>query len=493
MQTHSSTRPNCPHGTIFVAVMSLILSIGCQDEAPIAHGGTDATNRIDSSSAGGAAVLDANLDALTAGADTRSDAGPGWLADVGAANVDQGPTLSTDATTTVPEDRIDPTALTYLGGFRVPVINNTDIGQTLSYGGNYMAYHPGGDGGKGSLFISGHPYGGLVAEISVPTPVLNTDVGALPIASMLQPLRDPTGGMADQISSTYGVAPSLGGMLSTDGRLMWALYQYYDVSGDQDFPSLGSSATDLAHASPKGPWRLGSWYSHNYSGYLAEIPPSYRSSLSGFHILAGKTNAPGEGNRNFSSEGPAAFGFDPQQTGTLPDATFTFASVEYLYYTLADPLRYTVEGTTHAWKGANSVGGMAFSASSDASRAALVFVATVGLQPGDCYGEGWADCQDACDNSKGFHAYPYRAVAFYYDPRDLVRVGSGTTRPEDVKPYATVDLTPWFFTRANQCDNRGGVSYDPTSRRLFIAELDADNETGPYQGGAVIHVFSIAP
>ena len=81
--------------------------------------------------------------------------------------------------------RLTATSLSYVGGFRVPA--ETLNGLSFSYGGQAVAFDP----ETNSLFISSL---GSVAEVSIPTPVDSSDVNALPFATFLQPLNDPTEG-----------------------------------------------------------------------------------------------------------------------------------------------------------------------------------------------------------------------------------------------------------------------------------------------------------
>jgi hypothetical protein len=89
-------------------------------------------------------------------------------------------------------DLIQPADLTYLGAFRLP--GGDDPPLTFAYGGNAMTFNPDGDSGNGSLFIMGHdrqPWGGLpdggqVAEISIPAPVISTNLDDLNTANFVQ-------------------------------------------------------------------------------------------------------------------------------------------------------------------------------------------------------------------------------------------------------------------------------------------------------------------
>lgn len=95
--------------------------------------------------------------------------------------------------------RLQPADLEYLGAFKV------SIGQfgksTFAYGGNALAWRldgdPNGDadGYPGSLFLVGHEIDQLVAEISIPEPIMHLgNTSGLNDVEMLQPFADVTGG-----------------------------------------------------------------------------------------------------------------------------------------------------------------------------------------------------------------------------------------------------------------------------------------------------------
>src|SRR5688572_23982515 len=77
--------------------------------------------------------------------------------------------------------------LSYLGGFRLPgvVLNGADF----SYGGKPIAFNP----GNNSLFVGSMD--NKVAEVTIPTPVISSNVSALPTADFVQQaFLDPTEG-----------------------------------------------------------------------------------------------------------------------------------------------------------------------------------------------------------------------------------------------------------------------------------------------------------
>jgi hypothetical protein len=136
----------------------------------------------------------------------------------------------------------------------------------------------------------------------------------------------------------------------------------------------------------------------------------------------------------------------------------------------------------------------------------LLVVGLTGLGPA-CYGEGTSNqalagqpvgdgatyCYDPTDSAKGTHAYPYRWNVWAYDANDLRAVVNGTNTPWTPTPYANFGLmfpigTPGM---SNGLPNIGGVAFDPTTNRLFVAQLGVDPGTYGYAARPLIHVFTI--
>src|SRR5262249_4643945 len=115
--------------------------------------------------------------------------------------------------------------LKYLGAFRVPHFNKVP---NLNYGGGALGYNPG-SASPGSLFINCNT-SPLIAEISIPTPVISSNIHALNTATLLQPCGDPTAGGTVGIGSG---STAIGGMLVYNGKLITTQYLYYDASASQ--------------------------------------------------------------------------------------------------------------------------------------------------------------------------------------------------------------------------------------------------------------------
>lgn len=373
-----------------------------------------------------------------------------------------------------------PDDLEYLGAFRLP---DTDpkLASRFPYGGQSLAFNPDGNQGAGSLFVAGHDHHQMVAEVSLAEPRKDRDVAKLATANLLQPFADVTGGLR---GSFTGKAMRLGGMLVHDKRLVWTTYKWYNVDGEI-LPSHGISSLDLAQPNAQGVWKIGAYHSQKTAGYMCEVPERWRKQFR-FPMLTGQSLPQG---RATSSEGPAAFGFDFADKSKSAPKGKALPAKQFLGYDLKHTAVYPVEGKTHPWKGANRVGGMVFAESADASRAAVIYFVRLGMHPTDWYGEPekFPGPGKICSGGKGFHAPPYTAMAWFYDPNDLLKVARGAAAPWSIKPFAMKELRGDFF---NDCVQLSAVSYDPKSRIVYLIEQHADQKN-QFETWPVVHAYSI--
>src|SRR5947209_4166070 len=72
------------------------------------------------------------------------------------------------------------TSLLYQGAFRLPAPQGDR--KTFDYGGTALAYDP----ARNALFVVGHDWYQLTAEVSIPRPVRSSGVSRLPRAKYLQ-------------------------------------------------------------------------------------------------------------------------------------------------------------------------------------------------------------------------------------------------------------------------------------------------------------------
>ena len=350
--------------------------------------------------------------------------------------------------------------LRYEGSFRVPA-GGDDERSTLAWGGAGLGYNP----ANNSLFITGHDWHQLTAEISVPNPGRSSSAAGLPQASFLQSLQDVTDGRLPDIAQpreeTYD---RIGGYLVDGKDLIVSGYDYYDADGSQIRSHL---LTDTSMGATTGMVSLADDVPARWlGGAMAIIPEAWRGAFGGDPFLGGLAGISIVSN---SSVGPSA-------------ATFSRASLSggdpaklVLGYPLSAPLAGP-EAKSSIWNLTSEARGVVFPEGTDS----VLYFGTHGL--GDyCYGTG-AACGDPERSSKGTHAYPYRYQVWAYDADDLASVYRGEATPESLRPYDVWQLDLPFDARETSV---GGAAYDPETGRIFISQSRADGDQ------PLIHIFTV--
>jgi len=374
--------------------------------------------------------------------------------------------------TTLP--RLGPSDLSYVGAFLLPQAKGDR--RTFAYGGTALAYDPGANG----LFVAGHDWYQRSAEVSIPRAVASSDLADLKRASYLQNFADATNGLIDQAGGNAKV----GGQLVDGGRLYGTVYVYYDAAGTQVASHWSRPSTSLSSGAAAGLFRVGKVGAGFVSGYLAAVPPEWRSLLGG-PVLTGNCCIPIISRTSF---GPAAFAFDPAALG----ATATTPAAPLVEYPQTHPNLGAWDANwdpAHGvlFNGTTSIRGVVF----PAGTRSVLFFGTQGTGK-FCYGEGTDDptldgqptpdgsiwCYDPDDSYKGTHGYPYAAEVWAYDANDLLAVRNHVRKPWGVRPYAVWQLSLPFDSPVI-----GGAAYDPASRSLYVSQQYAN---GPEP---VIHVF----
>ena len=397
---------------------------------------------------------------------------------------------------------LQPNDFTYLGAFRVP---QGDLGgpqyHGLNYGGAAIAYFP----AHNSLFILGHDWDQLVAEISIPVPVKTSDIDSMNTATVLQNLSDITEGNLDYIGTNgqplMGNANKIGGLLVYGSRLIGSVFAYYDAAHQAVLSPFTSGLALAASGDFAGMYQVGSSPSVPQAGfvagYMGSIPSAYQSSLGGT-TLTGQADLSIIGR---SSWGPSAFSFDPGRLGS--DKPVTAAPLVYYpidHQTLGKwgatpppdnaPNQYVALG--------DDIAGIVF----PPGTRSILFTGRHGSGE-SCYGIGtddpalaWTDvpdapgvvyCYDPLNGSKGGHAYPYSNYVWAYDVNDFTAVKKGLKNPWDIAPYAV-----WSFplpTQELSCGSSGAAAYDETNRLLYLVQYGADSFG--YSVLPLIHVFLV--
>ncbi len=368
--------------------------------------------------------------------------------------------------------------LKYAGAFRMPA--GVANGDSFASASGPIAFNP----ARNSLFAGSRL--SRVAEVTIPTPLITTDINALPSAEYLQGFHDPTEGRIKEVA-TQGAA--LSGLLVHDGWLFGTGLIFYDANNTQTVSHFTRPIT-LAEpgASPmRSVWRKGR--SGFVAGYMARVPPEWQSKLGG-PAITGQCCVPIVGR---TSWGPAAFAWDPTEFAQPKDKEIN--AVPLVYYPAEHPTLGPWSGSNPTYGGTIQMGGVAVI---DRTRTA-VFVGRNGTGP-YCYGIGVGDksltatkndkgetlCYDPATSDKGQHAYPYRYQMWAYDLNEWAEVAAGKRDPWSVKPYGVwpFDLP---FPEANTRIN--GVTFDPATRRLFVGQRSADRDGQSYR--PLIHVFEV--
>jgi hypothetical protein len=336
--------------------------------------------------------------------------------------------------------RLTASSLVYQGSFKVPA----NVG--YEYGGTAMAF----DAAQQTLYMVGHDWDQRIGAIRVPA------IGGT--AGVAQNLVDAGGGSVG--TGTWKV----GGTLVYKSRLLFTKFIFYDADNTQRLTHFSRPLT-LSSGSVTGPSRVGSDKPGYYSGYMGTVPDEWQAILGGPALT---------GNCCLSiisrtSYGPAAASFDPDALG---NAT-TLVAYPQDHQTLGT---YGASGSHPVFNGSTRVAGVVF----PAGTRSVLFIGSTGVG-NYCYGEASA-CNDPSNNSKGEHAYPYRGYVWAYDANDLAAVKTGSKQPWQVVPYATWELTalgnvPYWGI--------GGAAWDPTTKRIYLSEKNADGER------PIVHVYVV--
>jgi hypothetical protein len=423
--------------------------------------------------------------------------------------------------------------LSYLGAFALPQGAAGNDPNGFSYSSAFMAgnvYYDSRHGNSPTLFISGYLSAGYVsstpslAQVAIPEladPAL-VGLSGLQTATMLQPFADPSAGHDPLNGSGFCSYLAL-------NALVGFCAVAYDASGSQSAAAFVARSYDLSNPNAAGPYPIGTGYQTLFGSYATLVPSEWQGALAA-KAIAG--NAPWS-IISVNSAGPGIHTVDIDGLLATPAAGTTIASTPLAYYpndhqqlgawnsnlpgqivdgtsvptiTVTDPQGRSGlivgNGGGPTWTipyndSSMKILGVLFP---DNTRSVLFF-GKKGLGP-YCYGEGTSDaslhgsvvpgtngeviyCFDPNGvNGKGDHAYPYSYFVWAYDVNDYVAVVQGNREPWMVFPY-----TGWTFTLFGADDmgsGLGGVAWDPSTRRMYLAALCADANCQP-----IIHAFQI--
>ncbi|MCP5007917.1 MAG: hypothetical protein GY941_28885 [Planctomycetes bacterium] len=393
--------------------------------------------------------------------------------------------ILTDLSMEDQERLILPEDLVYMGAFRFP----TGGGESRwSYGANGFTYYPGGDtagasdGYPGSLYGIGHDHHQLVAEISIPKPVISDSKNAaeLNVATFLQPFRDITGGLLSSVvpNKLGGLAylPKQGSQV-TD-KIYWTIFEYYNVAGN-NHDSTGWSELNLSNVQAKGIWHIGpndnpEFHGSRSNDYIFNVPKTFADThFGGKYLVSGRHRGAGSFG---SSAGPALYAFGPYNDGNPPANGSELDAIALIWYPQDGDL-YPEYQDCDRWGGGAWL--------TDGSKSAVVIAGSKSL--GEMYyGPGR---EFDCSSAKGPHCTPYEPQIIFYDPEDLAAVANGGKNPYKVVPYAIFRPAGFMW---DQCRvDLGGAAFDRARGLLYVIQKAAERVTNQYESYPLVHVFKI--
>ncbi len=383
-------------------------------------------------------------------------------------------------------ERLQPEDLTYRGAFRLPDVVGQSVVDAWAWGGHAMAYFPDGDsygpedGFPGSIFATGHAWAHLVAEISIPVPVISPskNLNDLNTAAQLQAFTDILNVSNLEIPRT-GLAwlPPQGAQASDKLYFCWG---YHMQEGAADL-THGWCETDLSFPQVRRGWYLGGWPVHirnmSTNDYMCEIPAHWAElNTPGMLLASGRFRDGG-----WSGQGPALFAIGPWNHGNPPPSGAALSNVPLILYT--STYAYSAENHTmndyhHSdeWSGAAWL--------STGEKSAVVFVGTKGK--GNCwYGNEQGSCLD-CEN-RGWWSDEFSGQILFYDTKDLADVAAGIRQSWEPQPYAVLEIDEFLFhiSSNQQKHHVGAACFNSQLGFFYLFEPFVDGEK------PLVHVWQI--
>lgn len=372
--------------------------------------------------------------------------------------------------------------MAYLGAFRVPqgVVGSS----TFEYGGNSLAWNP----DRNSLFTTSNFDNGLnIAEIRIPTQLNSTgSLAGMTVATVLQPFVN-LGGLLTVDAGGRSTSPvfgyenlRIGGLLIAGGSLTGGMFMGYNGAEPENsthshFRAAGlnlsalnsSTLTGLVDIRRRSDIESG----RVRGGYMAEVPRQWRPWIGASFV----TGAAAQNRIQFSSSGPALFGFDaldPQASSGSPLVNYPFGHA--LQWKDAPSIipQPIFNGTT-------SIVGVAFVPGTRS----VIFLGSNGLSAIG-YGVG-SRFNDHARPYSGFHSqngnYQYQIWA--YDIDDFMSVRNGTLNAWDVRPTSVVNFN---LPTPEPAKYLGGTAFDAATGRLYVSQKLAGPAATP-----IIHVYQL--
>ena len=400
----------------------------------------------------------------------------------------------------VPQERLQPADLAYQGAFRLP--------EDFNWGALGLSFYPNGDGGGGSLLVTGFELvsgPGAMAyygEVTIPTPAEEGNWEDLPQAAFLTELTAFDEGLVSTIYPDYvytsdiEYVPQRGSQ--TGDKLYGAANLWYaeGALGIDTFPTIwfanldGTGAQGMFHVGPEGE---SPYHGRKMGSYLFSVPAWYADQyLGGRTLVTGRARGtPLEGfepvTTDGGSQGPTLFAFHALESDT---ASGDLDALPMLYYRTAfpgcagpnvgdpDECDYPDYTMCDDWTGAAFV--------DDGVRRTIMLLGYKGLGE-NCYDEPPVECHDPCSDGHGYHCQPYERQVILYDVHEIGHSARGEQDSWIVLPY-TIWRPDEFYLDDSPCTNAGGMTFDGDSGRLFMVERGLG---GADTNAVVVHVWSL--
>jgi len=414
----------------------------------------------------------------------------------------------------VSSDQLTSSDFTYKGAFRLP--------SDFNWGSRGISYYPSGDGGSGSLLVTGfdllydpaHPgescwdpawdcYA-FFGEVAIPTPTVEANWEDLPVATLATKLTSFDCGLASSVHREYvsvtGIeyVPRRGSQ--TSDKLYGSINLWYaeGVAGENTFPTVwfsnldGTDAQGMFHVGPEET----PYHARKMGSYLFSVPAWYADQyLGGRTLITGRSrgtpvNCYEEITTNGGSQGPTLFAFHAwdsnKPTGDLDALPVLYYRVKFpgcAGPNVGDPSVCDYPGFTMCdeWNGGAFV--------ESGAKRAIILLGYKGLGE-NCYDEPPVECNDPCNQYHGFHCDPYERQVIFYDIDELGEAALGNRDPWSVVPYSTWRPEEFYLrdSAGHTCGDVGGMAFDTDGRRVFMIEKGFGGHNNENAG--IVHVWT---
>lgn len=396
---------------------------------------------------------------------------------------------------------LDPqTALVYMGAFKLP---EEGIGSDFNYMDGDPAYFPLGDPENtddfpGSIFIAGDATHRMVAEISIPEPVISPDknLDDLNTSTYLQNFADIASPNIQYEEWGWKRGPALEYLPAQAGQSQGYLYschgEYYAWSG-QRFNSYGACNTDLSNPSPVGGWLIGPPDGMQAPHYMTIITFNFALPTAiNNHLLVAGGSRPGN-----LHNGPSLVAYSPWNDGTPlpPNNTYLNFTPLLLYEDDYGTAWLNGHGYCDYWYGGSWV---------NAGTKQSIVVSGAKGRGREWYGYNNGEStfnimmniptpEEPEDH--GPRQSFAQAMLLFYNPQEILDVASGSLQTWEPQPYAVLQLEEQFYYPNNhnpeyisEFKGAGGMAYDSDRNLLYVFEKGV---TGNDNSVSIVHVWRV--